>query len=367
MADTIKERDLIRTLVPKDDFPAGSVGVVVELFSPNPACECEIWDEENYPIDTVCYEFSELEVLSEEESKALINRTGTYEDYLAREAADEARHKLHSQPVGRPAPDSKGNRLYEKEGKEKSKNLAKLSNLNYLEYTNRCRYEGPFDLPNTSCNVSYPEIAYLALIGEKRDFKPRDCICFFRYDREFDGKNGLFNAIYYGDRRWLDKFAERYSSVRYFISPDYSIYGDVPLIENAYRSYKARIVSAYLVLKLNKIVIPNISFVDERTKEFALTGIDKGSTVCISTKGLMNGKENIKLLYYIIDETLKEIQPECVILYTATADQKKLEPIVDRIEYAGAHCIVPDNLLLDRNRSKMKNPKKFPWTWSWRG
>lgn len=59
----IKEYDIIKTLVEKEGFPAGSKGIVVSLYSAGPACEVEVWDETDYPIDVVTYLFSELVVI----------------------------------------------------------------------------------------------------------------------------------------------------------------------------------------------------------------------------------------------------------------------------------------------------------------
>ncbi len=63
----IKEMDLVKTLVEKGDFPIGSTGVVVSLYSDGLACEVELWDKDNYPVDVVTYEVSEVEVLAEDE------------------------------------------------------------------------------------------------------------------------------------------------------------------------------------------------------------------------------------------------------------------------------------------------------------
>ena len=60
----IHENDKVKTLVDKDGFPAGTVGVVVSLYSFGPACEVELWDEDNYPIDVVTYLLSEVELVN---------------------------------------------------------------------------------------------------------------------------------------------------------------------------------------------------------------------------------------------------------------------------------------------------------------
>lgn len=58
----IKEYDKVKTLVEKEGYPIGTTGVVVSLYKSGPACEVEIWDDENYPIDVVTYELSEVEI-----------------------------------------------------------------------------------------------------------------------------------------------------------------------------------------------------------------------------------------------------------------------------------------------------------------
>lgn len=230
------------------------------------------------------------------------------------------------------------------------KRIDKLLNFEHLQYTNRCEYVGDFDLPNISCHIPLPSIDYLALSRERREYRETDCVCFFEYDRYFDGRNGIFNAIYYGDKKLLRSFAARYPDVRYFISPDYSISSDIPVVESLYRNYKARVVSAYLVTELHRKVIPNISFVDDTTAKIALTGIDRGSTVCISTKGLMRSNEDMRLLEYIFDRTIEAVKPSCVVIYTATANESKLKPLLDRVSASGAIPLVPNNLLLSRKR-----------------
>lgn len=61
----IKEHDLVKTLADKEGFPAGTKGVVVSIYSSGPACEVEVWDENDYPVDVVTYELNELAAVIE--------------------------------------------------------------------------------------------------------------------------------------------------------------------------------------------------------------------------------------------------------------------------------------------------------------
>lgn len=56
----IKENDRVQTLIEKEGYPAGTIGVVVSLYSAGPACEVELWDEDDYPVDVVTYRLDEL-------------------------------------------------------------------------------------------------------------------------------------------------------------------------------------------------------------------------------------------------------------------------------------------------------------------
>ena len=57
----ITEYTKVKTLVPKKGYPAGTIGIVVSLYTSGPACEVEVWDETNYPVDVVTYLLCEVE------------------------------------------------------------------------------------------------------------------------------------------------------------------------------------------------------------------------------------------------------------------------------------------------------------------
>lgn len=59
----IVENSRIKTLVEREDFPEGTIGVVVSIYGEGPGCEVELWDKDNYPIDVITYNFNELEKL----------------------------------------------------------------------------------------------------------------------------------------------------------------------------------------------------------------------------------------------------------------------------------------------------------------
>lgn len=55
-----KEDDRVKTLVEKEGFPAGTIGVVVSIYSEGPQCEVELWDTDDYPLDVVTFSLDEI-------------------------------------------------------------------------------------------------------------------------------------------------------------------------------------------------------------------------------------------------------------------------------------------------------------------
>ncbi|MCR4611173.1 MAG: hypothetical protein K5644_04665 [Lachnospiraceae bacterium] len=61
----IKENDRVKTLVEKEGFPVGTMGVVVSVYSEGTQCEVEVWDADEYPVDVVTYSVDEIESVEE--------------------------------------------------------------------------------------------------------------------------------------------------------------------------------------------------------------------------------------------------------------------------------------------------------------
>ena len=51
-------------LVAKEGYPESTIGVVVSLYSSGEACEVELWDETECPVDVVTYLLNEIEPVS---------------------------------------------------------------------------------------------------------------------------------------------------------------------------------------------------------------------------------------------------------------------------------------------------------------
>ena len=110
----------------------------------------------------------------------------------------------------------------------RQKNLRKLLNLSYTNWTNRTYAVGEMDLPEIICQTEVcPD--YLALYSRLKEYRQtsRTAICFYQYDNGFNGYEGLFAAIYYDRKDLLENFKKRFQDAHFFIMPDDSVGGNI--------------------------------------------------------------------------------------------------------------------------------------------
>lgn len=235
---------------------------------------------------------------------------------------------------------------------KKKKNLKKLLNLNILDYTNLTTKYGDLDMPYIVCR-KVPKIDYLATYSQPSTyFHSREtCVCFFEYDIYFDGLYGLWNAIYYNVKELQEYYIERFSGVKYFISPDYSKCGDASEIENIHRQFRSRIVSIWLVMNIHAVVIPLVSCANEIEMKYMLDGMEECTVVAFNAKGPM-GDPKQKVIFmqsikYTVD-CLKKLKT--IIVYSASSDKEKVFKLFEYATKNGIEVQIPDNMLQSRNR-----------------
>lgn len=228
--------------------------------------------------------------------------------------------------------------------------LRKLLNFNFLNYTNKTISCGEKDLPALFCNTEvYPD--FLALYSEPKLYRKTDrtAVCFYQFDSVFDGKNGLFEAIYHDNKARLEYYKKRFAGVKFIIEPDYSEFGDIHVIENEYRLFKARVVAIWFIIEIGAVVIPNISFPTERSAAFALEGYENCSVVAISTKSHLVDKNEYERLLWKIRYTVDNLHLKAIIVYDACGtNEKALECFSYAID-KGVEIIIPNNTLKERN------------------
>ena len=116
-----------------------------------------------------------------------------------------------------------------------------------------------------------------------------------------------FECVYSNPVLMVEKLKQYYC----LLSPDFSLYTDMPLLLQMYNTFKNRWCGAYWQ-SLGLKVIPTISWSEERSFDFCFDGIENGSIVAISTYGNHKTKEKFLKGYY---KMLNVIKPYAIICY----------------------------------------------------
>lgn len=153
----------------------------------------------------------------------------------------------------------------------------------------------------------------------KNDRYIPDDIIGFNYAKTSKEKNvGIHFYIddYQFERIW--NYPEKYIDVlreyECIISPDFSIYVDMPMPMKIWNTYRNRWLGAYYQSKGIK-VIPNINWAYEDTYSFAFQGIPKGSIIARSTTSLKRDPGLRQMFVDGMEECIKRIEPSKILLY----------------------------------------------------
>lgn len=112
---------------------------------------------------------------------------------------------------------------------------------------------------------------------------------------------------------------ERIKNFSGVISPDFSLYRNMPLVMQMWNTYRGRAIARWL--SENGIeVIPNIRWGDERTYDFCFDGIEKNSIVAVGSHGAIKAKEDRRYFKKGLDEMITRLSPGTIIVYGAAPD-----------------------------------------------
>ena len=170
-------------------------------------------------------------------------------------------------------------------------------------------YDGKFELPILTTISLTPKKVITFSKAMNANAKEFDSwIVFYEYDLGFE-------------RLWRNPCAylQRLKKFKGVISPDFSLYRNMPLVMQIWNTYKGRALAHWM--QQNGIeIIPNIRFNDERTYEFCFDGIEKNKTVAVGTHGCIKHKEDKEYFKNGLAELVKRLSPKNIIVYGSAPD-----------------------------------------------
>jgi len=126
----------------------------------------------------------------------------------------------------------------------------------------------------------------------------------------------------------LDLIAKSLRSFEGVISPDFSVYPEMPEIERIYVSRQSRII-AYRMQKLGINIVPSISWAFIEDFDWCLDGILPNSSVAISTNGCKREEYSRRIFLEGVEEIQNRLNPLYLIICGGGFDElKKYDNIV---------------------------------------
>lgn len=222
-------------------------------------------------------------------------------------------------------------KLFPKEDIENEKENERIRTINNynLDLFNDNLIDGKYEMP----------------IIQNDNFIPKKIIG-FNYAKTAKEKNvgvHFYLDDYQFERIWNnpDEYLETLSQYDCILSPDFSLYLDMPFSMKIWNIYRSRLIGQYYQMcGLN--VIPTISWAEKETFEFCFDGIPKGSIVSISTIGVKRSEEAFKIWKNGVDEMIKRIEPSTILIYGGKVDYN----------YGNIEVIYYENEVIERMKNK---------------
>lgn len=176
-----------------------------------------------------------------------------------------------------------------------------------------------FDNPFTPVYVGQYDIPKMKPTKTRSNSFLRFCDC-----NQEDKLSKYIAHFYYDDFKFIkawrdpDCYVDRLKQFKAVISPDFSLYTDMPKCLQIMSAYRRQWVGAYWQ-SLGIDVIPDVVWGREDTFDWCFDGVPKGGTVAVSSVGVKADKEwngiNDSMFLKGWDEMMKRIQPKTVLFY----------------------------------------------------
>ena len=170
-------------------------------------------------------------------------------------------------------------------------------------------FDGYIELPVIKTSDKVPEKVVTLSKAMSKSWSDFDCwVVFYEHDRKFE-------RLWNNPKQYLDKL-KKFKGV---ISPDFSLYRNMPLIMQMWNTYRGRAIAVWL--QNNGIdIIPNVRFGDERTFSFCFDGIEENKTVAVGTHGCIKRKEDKIFFKRGLARMVQRLSPKTIIVYGSVPD-----------------------------------------------
>lgn len=187
--------------------------------------------------------------------------------------------------------------------------LAQFNNVFHSFLVEKADYDGYFELPKIKTSSQLPDRVITFSKAMARTWNDFDCwVMFYEHDVNFE-------RLWHNPKQYLAKL-KKFKGI---ISPDFSLYRNMPLCMQMWNTYRGRAIAVWL--QNNGVeIIPNVRFNDERTYEFCFDGIEKFKTVAVGTHGCIKNRIDKDYFKDGLAEVVRRLSPRTIIVYGAAPD-----------------------------------------------
>lgn len=121
---------------------------------------------------------------------------------------------------------------------------------------------------------------------------------------------------YQFERLWTSplEYIERIAEYDCFLTPDFSLYLDMPMAMKVWNIYRSRLIGQ-IMQDAGITVIPTVSWAEKETFIFCFDGIEPGGTVAVSTIGVKRDDTSYHIWRDGMDEMIRRLKPSCILVY----------------------------------------------------
>lgn len=124
-----------------------------------------------------------------------------------------------------------------------------------------------------------------------------------------------FERLWNNPERYLP-ILQRYKGV---ITPDFSLYRDMPLVMQLWNIYRSRAIGHWL--QANGVhVIVNVRWSDERTYRSCCAGVPKHSAIAVGSHGCIKLCREQEYFVKGLQYAVKELEPKTIVVYGSAPD-----------------------------------------------
>ena len=196
----------------------------------------------------------------------------------------------------------------------------------------RCRY-----LLNMSINHKRYSDVFHAYLVENADYdgfleipviKPSEKLPYslIRFSEITRTKNfnqwvHFYEDDYKIERIWNNprKYVSRLQKFKGIITPDFSLYRDMPLVMQQWNTYRGKALGHWWQ-SLGMNVIPNVRWSDERSYVFCCNGLSERSIICVGSYVCLRDRRDRILFRQGLEFVIDYLHPVCIIVYGGIPD-----------------------------------------------